>query len=143
MASLAAYTGVIIFWIILLGVVIVVGGGLIMGVKTKPLKAGIAVAGILIIAIAGFFTMMHINSASFQRAKRQAVTEYDTDSVYREMKVVGRDGDVIYETEGSYDIEYTENRLRWIDENGMVQLVYLGDSATVIVNEVEMPDTAE
>lgn len=136
MAGLAAYGPMIFLWIFTL---VLIGAGLyMMWDEILHPAAGIAsIIGVILIVV--LISVFYLNSQTFQRNYREAVTNYDTDSVYREMYVVSRSGEIIYETEGSYDIEYKDNRLRWIDEDGYVQLIYLGDSATVVVNEIEKP----
>lgn len=134
-----AYADILIIWVIILVIVGVAGyygyAWFEEGNTKASLLTGLAV--VIVLSFSIFFTVGYLNSAGFQRTKRAIVTNYNTSEVYREMKVVGRSGETIYETEGSYDIEFSEGRLRWVDEDGFVQIIYLGESATVVVNEVE------
>ena len=144
MAVNTVYSVITIIWVI---VFILVLGGIGLGIyylkngidQSKPLGFVFLIGTVVVIIITVLTSTLYLNSQTFQRNYREAVTNYETTSVYREMKVVSRSGDIIYETEGAYDIEYKEGRLRWIDEDGYVQLIYLGDSATVVVNEIKPP----
>ncbi len=44
-------------------------------------------------------------------------------------------GDIVFQEEGKFDVEHNEERLKWVDESGKVQIIYLGRSSTAVVRE--------
>ncbi|QDI90232.1 hypothetical protein EPH95_02805 [Salicibibacter halophilus] len=74
------------------------------------------------------------NTESFQRTLSSIQSEFDG-GIEREITVYSEGGEEIFSTEGSFDIEHSNDRLRWVDEQGNVQIVYLGRSATAVVSE--------
>lgn len=52
----------------------------------------------------------------------------------RKMIVYSESGEVLAEYEGKFDIEYDNNRIKFI-QDGKMRNIYLGNSATVIVEE--------
>jgi hypothetical protein len=56
----------------------------------------------------------------------------------REILVYNADGSVIYEKTGTFDINYGDGRIEYIDaDTGLKTNIYIGYNATVIVNELE------
>lgn len=96
------------------------------------------VFSVLLVIVGALFSFRLTNTASFQRSIKDINSEFRQD-IYREIKVHSRSGDVIYESKGRFDVEHVNDRLKWVDEEGHVQIIYLGDSATAIVNELEEP----
>jgi len=52
--------------------------------------------------------------------------------LYRSVKVVTQTGEVIFEDEGKFDIEVNDYRLKYIDENGKLRIVYIGGSTAIL-----------
>lgn len=50
----------------------------------------------------------------------------------RSVKVVTQTGEVIFEDEGKFDIEVNDYRLKYIDENGKLRIVYIGGSTAIL-----------
>lgn len=91
---------------------------------------------IVVLVVGVLLTIPLTRTGSFQRALSSFRSEY-TGGITRELVVYSMTGVEIYRTQGKFDIEHSNNRLRWIDEQGRTQIIYLGDSASVIVNELD------
>lgn len=86
------------------------------------------------IAAGILFTGKLTQTESFKRFKKSWDSEFDG-GITREITVYLENGDVIYNIEGKFDVEHSDERLKWVDENGKVQIIYLGRSSTAVVNE--------
>lgn len=102
-------------------------------IKTKTIGAVLSAT----LVIVGIFASYRLtNTASFERSMKSLNSEFKQ-NIYREIKVHSRSGDIIYESKGRFDVEHIDGRLKWVDEEGRVQIIYLGDSATAVVNELD------
>lgn len=72
-------------------------------------------------------------SESFERFKKEITSNYDG-GLERKMIIYSESGEVLAEYEGRFDIEYSEGRIKFM-ENGKMRKIYLGNSATAIVEE--------
>lgn len=59
------------------------------------------------------------------------------DGLYREVLVYTESGELIYEDKGKFDVEVSETRIKYIDDKDKLHIIYLGNSSTGIVNELE------
>lgn len=132
-------------WIVLLWIGFLVVGALLAwgayhflaGYNTKRI-VGFAFIGAIVVALVAtiFMTNQLTNTESFKRWKKSVDSEFKG-GITRQITVYSEGGEVIFKNKGKFDVEYSEGRLKWIDENGKVQIIYLGNSATAVVNEID------
>ena len=72
--------------------------------------------------------------AGWQRFKKSFVSNMDN-GLERRVTVYSRDGEVLFEDEGKFDIEVSETRIKYINEKGKLIIFYLGNSASALVEE--------
>lgn len=53
----------------------------------------------------------------------------------RELKVYSEEGNLLFEDEGKFDIAVSESRVKYINEKGKLIIFYMGNSASVLVEE--------
>lgn len=90
-----------------------------------------------IIVVGIVATVFLTNTESFKRFSKSMQSEFNG-GITREIKVYSEGGDILFEDKGKFDVEHSNGRLRWVDEQGKVQLIYLGNSSTAIVNELDL-----
>ena len=56
--------------------------------------------------------------------------------IKRKVAVYDIEGDIIAEYQGSFDIEYDDDRILFDDENGLRHIIYY-PTGTVVIDEVE------
>ena len=108
----------------------------------KPKKAlGYTFIGLIVIALVAsvLLTSQLTNTESFKRWKKLLDSEFKG-GITREITVYSEGGEVIFSNSGKFDVEYSDGRLKWIDQDGKVQIIYLGNSATAVVNEIEVKE---
>lgn len=94
-----------------------------------------AIIGLLISALlwgAGLFYFNHT-----ERGKR-AMKSQESDlngGITRQVLVYDMDGDLIAEYTGKFDVEYSNERIMFDDENGQRHIIYF-KSGTVVVDEI-------
>lgn len=88
---------------------------------------------IIVVSLLG--TLFLTNTASFKRFKKDIGSEF-SENIEREVTVHSRSGDIIHQSRGKFDVEFSDGRLKWIDEDGKAHIIYLGDSATAVVDEL-------
>lgn len=89
----------------------------------------------IVVVIAGVLITGNLTKTeSYKRFKKSMDSEFKG-GITREITVYLENGDVIYNNEGKFDVQHNEERLKFVDENGKVQIIYLGRSSTAIVNE--------
>ena len=135
MENIMPYLGIGVVWLIIIAISLFCLAWAWLFTRTIATRSITSIAVVIGLIVAAFFSHAYLSSASFERTKKAAVTEYNASKVEREVKVISENGQGLYQTSGHFDIEYKDNRLRWIDEDGKVQLVYIGNSSTVIINE--------
>ncbi|MGM1048371.1 MAG: hypothetical protein ACQEXX_19840 [Bacillota bacterium] len=133
-------------WIVLLWIgFLIIGALLAWGASHfltgyKPKRAlGYTFIGLIVVALVAsvFLTNQLTNTESFKRWKKSLDSEFKG-GITRQITVYSEGGEVIFNNLGKFDVEHSEGRLKWIDENGRVQIIYLGNSATAVVNEIEV-----
>lgn len=103
--------------------------------KSNTIVSAILAALTVIVLVIGVITTSKLtHTESFKRFKKSWDSEFDG-GITREITVYLESGDVIYNVEGKFDVEHNEERLKFVDEEGKVQIIYLGRSSTAIVNE--------
>lgn len=89
----------------------------------------------MIIVISLGITIFLTNRASFKRFAKDFGSEF-SENIEREITVHSRSGDIIHQSKGKFDVEFSDGSLKWIDEDGKVHIIYLGDSATAVIDEL-------
>lgn len=105
-------------------------------VSNKKLNITIGSVVLVLILIVIFASNMYFNSESGKRLLKDIKSEYQG-GIVRSVKVYTENGELIYEDKGKFDIEVSDNKLKYIDEEGKVQIIYLGNSGVAVVNEVD------
>lgn len=104
--------------------------------KIKILLGFISIGiGVIVIASAIFVTTPLTKTESFKRFSKSLESEFQG-GITREIVVYSEGGTEIYRESGKFDVEHTNDRLKWVDEDGHVQIIYLGRSSTAVVNEI-------
>ena len=70
---------------------------------------------------------------AWERTKKEWSSNTDG-GLDRKMIIYSEGGEVLAEYEGKFDISYSNGRIKFM-ENGKMRNIYLGNSATVIVEE--------
>lgn len=70
---------------------------------------------------------------TWERMKKEWSSNTDG-GLDRKMIIYSEGGEVLAEYEGKFDISYSNGRIKFM-ENGKMRNIYLGNSATVIVEE--------
>lgn len=110
------------------------------GRKSKPILGWASgVIGVIILTLSVVGTFQLTNTESFNRFKKSLDSEFQG-GITREIIVYSEGGEEIYREQGKFDVEHRDNRLKWVDEQGKVQIIYLGNSSTAVVNELAMED---
>ena len=86
--------------------------------------------GLMVLGLVG---LTGCSSEGFERLKKDMNSAYNG-GLNRHMIIYSETGDILAEYEGKFDIEYTDGRIRFM-ESGKMRNIYLGNSATVIVEE--------
>lgn len=71
--------------------------------------------------------------AGWKRTQKSFSSSFNN-GLERELIIKTQNGEVIYEDTGKFDIEVSEQRVKYIDEEDKLHIIYLGGS-TAIVNE--------
>ncbi|MFD1385689.1 hypothetical protein ACFQ4Z_02675 [Oceanobacillus oncorhynchi subsp. oncorhynchi] len=134
---------IILLWIIALVVIGACGFGSYHFFNTYPKEnkkmqiLGFSLAGLgaLSLVAAILITIPLTNTESFKRTVKSFQSEFQG-GITREIVVYSEGGEEIYREQGQFDVEHSEERLKWVDEDGYVQIIYLGRSSTAVVNEI-------
>lgn len=103
----------------------------------KAKTATFVIAFILTVSLAMGGAVLYINkSQSGMRLKKEYTSEYHG-GIKRELKVYSMNGTLLYEDSGKFDVDYDDGRIKYVDQHGKVKIIYLGDSASVIVKEIK------
>lgn len=100
----------------------------------KKLIQGTIIATVLFLIFIGFIIFGTAGGKRWQKNLQSNIGN----GLEREIIVYNADGSVIYETEGKFDINYSDGRIEYIDaKTGRKTNIYIGYNSTVIVNELE------
>lgn len=105
--------------------------------KSKRKVFGCSFIGLGVVALvaAALITIPLTQSESFKRTVKSFQSEFQG-GIVREIVVYSEGGEEIYREQGQFDVEHSDERLKWVDEKGHVQIIYLGRSSTAVVNEI-------
>lgn len=98
--------------------------GIGAGILALVLTAGSAGAAI-------FFSQ----SEGFKRDLSAWQAEHN-EGLEREITIYSEGGEVIYEEEGRFSVDHSDDKINWVDEEGNAKYIYLGRSSTAVVNEI-------
>lgn len=125
-----AFIGACILGAIVCGIISFLSDG-----DAKPLTH--VIAFILTVSLAMSGAVLYINkSQSGIRLKKEYASEYHG-GIKRELKVYSMNGTLLYEDTGKFDVAYDDGRIKYVDQHGKVKIIYLGDSASVVVKEIK------
>lgn len=130
---------ILYFIIAFIGAVIL--GAIVCGIinffsNAKAKTATYVIAFILSVSLAMSGAVLYINkSQSGIRLKKEYTSEYHG-GIKRELKVYSMNGTLLYEDTGKFDVDYHDGRVKYVDQHGKVKIIYLGDSASVVVKEI-------
>lgn len=102
----------------------------------KPRNISLVVALILTIT----FIICNIWYVNNTESGARMIKDFQSDTnggIRRNVKVYSMTGEETFEDEGVFDIEQSDYRLKYINEKGKVIIIYLGNSSSAIVEEVE------
>lgn len=103
----------------------------------KAKTATFVIAFILTVSLVMGGAVLYINkSQSGIRLKKEYTSEYHG-GIKRELKVYSMNGTLLYEDSGKFDVDYDDGRIKYVDQHGKVKIIYLGDSASVVVKEIK------
>ena len=130
--------GGIILCIIGTVIVLIVAGLIAFSLIDNDAKvASLAVVAVGMAIIAGIWVFGNWWYSSTEEGKR-AVKTQDSNfngGITREVMVYDMDGDLLAEYRGRFDVDYTDERVMFDDENGQRHIIYF-KSGTVIINEL-------
>lgn len=72
--------------------------------------------------------------ASGNRFFKSVKSEF-SNGLEREVTVYSRDGDIIFQDSGKFDVAVSDTRIKYINEKGKVIIFYMGNSASALVEE--------
>lgn len=104
-------------------------------IKEKVIAIGSIVLIVMVFMGATFGTSTISNSESVKRFQKSISSEFKG-GITREITVYLENGDIIYNDIGKFDVEYQEGRLKWVDESGKLQIIYVGNTSTAVVTEI-------
>lgn len=103
----------------------------------KAKTATFVIAFILTVSLVMGGAVLYINKTqSGIRLKKEYTSEYHG-GIKRELKVYSMNGTLLYEDSGKFDVDYHDGRIKYVDQHGKVKIIYLGDSASVVVKEIK------
>ncbi len=102
--------------------------------KDKVLSYILIGLSVIVIGLGIFATTKLTDTESFKRFQKNLDSEFKG-GITREITVHLENGDIVFQEEGKFDVEHSEERLKWVDESGKVQIIYLGRSSTAVVRE--------
>lgn len=104
-----------------------------LGIETDNPAPAIIVGIVLVVALMGCMLFYFNFTASGKRAFHSQESELQN-GLDRSVRVYDVQGELIYEYEGHFDIDYNEERIIFDDENGNRHIIYYS-VATVIIEE--------
>ena len=130
--------GAIIFFSFLTLVIVGIGGGFVYVCTQDSNVVGIIITSVIaVVIIAGTWIGAVWYYTSTEAGKR-AVKSQDSNihgGIEREVIVYDMEGDEIERFRGRFDVDYSDERIMFDDENGNRHVIYF-KSGTVIVNEI-------
>lgn len=115
--------------------------GFIMGISAYATDAewygwviGLLISAIVCAIIFGGFRWYYTKTESGARAIKTEQSNLNG-GIRRSVKVYDATGNLIQEYEGTFDIEYDDDRILFDDENGLRHIIYY-PTGTVIIDEI-------
>lgn len=71
---------------------------------------------------------------SMERMEKNFSSEFGG-GLDRTVTVYSESGDVLFQDEGKFDVEISETRIKYIDEDGKLVIFYMGNSSSALVEE--------
>lgn len=103
--------------------------------EKKPVLGYVLLGISIIVLVVGIVLSVQLTGTeSFKRFQKSLDSEFKG-GITREVIVYSEGGEEIFREQGRFDVEHSNERLKWVDESGKVQIIYLGRSSTAIVNE--------
>lgn len=130
--------GGIILCIFVTIVVLIIAGLIAYSLMDNDYKIGaLGVVAVGMAIIAGVWIFGNWWYTSTEEGKRALKTQDSNfnGGITREVMVYDMDGDLLAEYRGKFDIEYSDERIMFDDENGQRHIIYF-KSGTVVVNEL-------
>lgn len=121
-------------------IVLIIAGLIAYSLMDNDYKIGaLGVVAVGMALIAGIWVFGNWWYTSTEEGKRALKTQDSNfnGGITREVMVYDMDGDLLAEYKGKFDIEYSDERIMFDDENGQRHIIYF-KSGTVVVNE--LPD---
>ena len=119
-------------------VVLVIAGLIAYSLMDNDYKIGaLGVLAVGMAIIAGIWVFGNWWYSSTEEGKR-AIKTQDSNfngGITREVTVYDMDGDILAHYKGKFDVEYSDERILFDDENGQRHIIYF-KSGTVVVDEV-------
>lgn len=119
-------------------VVLVIASLIAYSLMDNDYKIGaLGVVAVGMALIAGIWVFGNWWYTSTEEGKRALKTQDSNfnGGITREVMVYDMDGDLLAEYRGKFDIEYSDERIMFDDENGQRHIIYF-KSGTVVVNEL-------
>lgn len=119
-------------------VVLIIAGLIAYSLMDNDYKIGaLGVVAVGMALIAGIWVFGNWWYTSTEEGKRALKTQDSNfnGGITREVMVYDMDGDLLAEYRGKFDIEYSDERIMFDDENGQRHIIYF-KSGTVVVNEL-------
>ena len=119
-------------------VVLFIAGLIAYSLMDNYYKIGaLGVVAVGMALIAGIWVFGNWWYTSTEEGKRALKTQDSNfnGGITREVMVYDMDGDLLAEYRGKFDIEYSDERIMFDDENGQRHIIYF-KSGTVVVNEL-------
>lgn len=119
-------------------VVLIIAGLIAYSLMDNDYKIGaLGVVAVGMALIAGIWVFGNWWYTSTEEGKRALKTQNSNfnGGITREVMVYDMDGDLLAEYKGRFDIEYSDERIMFDDENGQRHIIYF-KSGTVVVNEL-------
>lgn len=119
-------------------IVLIIAGLIAYSLMDNDYKIGalgvVAVGMALIAGIWVFGNWWYTGTEEGKRALKTQDSNFNG-GITREVMVYDMDGDLLAEYRGKFDIEYSDERIMFDDENGQRHIIYF-KSGTVVVNEL-------
>lgn len=130
--TVVAWVGFIIAALILIIIGLSVGVTLGDG-KAAPAVVG-TLCGMIVSAILLGFLLWYFGSTEKGKRAMKSQESNFNGGIERTVKVYDIKGDIIAEYEGKFDVDYSQNRIIFDDENGKRHIIYY-NMATVVIDE--------
>lgn len=136
--------GGIALGIIITLIILVIGACIIFGIAyDSQFIAGVTVVLSVVLIICAWIGLnwYYANTESGKRALKTQDSNFNS-GIHREVIVYDMNGHELERFEGRFDVEYTDTRIMFDDENGNRHIIYF-KSGTIIINELSDTEVEE